>query len=94
MKFSELRLKEVINTKTCRALGNVCDLEFEKNGCIKAIIVPGPAKYCGIFGRDKEFVIPFCDVECFGDDIILVCIDERDCLKKYNEKDRFKDTFF
>jgi sporulation protein YlmC with PRC-barrel domain len=27
---------------------------------------------CGIFGREKEYVIPFCDVKQIGDDIILV----------------------
>lgn len=94
MLFSEFRLKEVINTKTCKILGNVCDLSFEKNGCIKDIIVPGPAKYCGCFGRDSEYIIPFCSIENIGDDIILVCVEEKECLKKVNPKEKCKDIFF
>lgn len=95
MRFCELKLKEVINEKSCKVLGNVCDLAFEeKNGCIKEIIVPGPPKYMGTFGRDTEYVIPYCNVCCIGEDIILVNIDEKECLKKCSTKDRFRDTFF
>jgi YlmC/YmxH family sporulation protein len=95
MYFSELRSKEVINQKTCKVLGCISDICIdEKNGCITAIIVPGPAKYCGFFGRDSEYKIPFCDVCCIGDDIVLVSIDEGKCLTKPSGKDIFKDTFF
>lgn len=49
------------------------DVEFdEKTGCITHLIIPGPGCLCGIFGREKEFVIPFCDVRQIGTDIILV----------------------
>ena len=49
------------------------DVEFdEKTGCITHLIVPGPGCLCGIFGREREYVIPFCDVKQIGDDIILV----------------------
>ncbi len=49
------------------------DVEFdEKTGCITHLIVPGPGCLCGVFGREKEFVIPFCDVKQIGGDIILV----------------------
>ena len=49
------------------------DVEFdEKTGQITHLIIPGPGCLCGIFGREKEFVIPFCDVKQIGDDIILV----------------------
>lgn len=48
-------------------------MEFdEKTGCITHLIIPGPGCLCGIFGREKEFVIPFCDVKQIGTDIILV----------------------
>jgi len=51
----------------------VGDVEFdEKTGCITHLIVPGPGCLCGVFGREKEFVIPFCNVKQIGDDIILV----------------------
>lgn len=94
MKFSDMRMKEVINEKSCRVLGNICDIIFEEDGCIRAIIVPGPAKYCGVFLRDSEFIIPFCNIKCIGEDIVLVCVDEKECLKKCSSKDKFKDAFF
>ena len=49
------------------------DVEFNpENGCITHLIVPGPGCLCGIFGREKEYIIPFQDVCQIGDDIILV----------------------
>lgn len=94
MRFSDLRCKEVINEKDCKRLGCVSDIEFNcKSGCIEAFIVPGPARICGLFGRDSDIVIPFKCVRQIGDDIILVCIDEKECLMKSCTKDKFKDNF-
>ena len=95
MYFSELRLKEVINQKTCKVLGCITDILFdEKTGCIQYVIVPGPAKYCGLFGRDTEYKIPYCEICCIGDDIVLVNIDEEKCLGKSLRKDIIKEKFF
>lgn len=78
MRMSELKRKEVINVCDCKRLGFVGDIEFEPDcGRITALIVPGPACVCGFLGREKEFVIPFCDVCQIGDDIILVEIKEK-----------------
>lgn len=78
MRMSELKRKEVINVCDCKRLGFVGDIEFDpKCGKIEALIVPGPGCVCGFLGREKEFVIPFCDVCQIGDDIILVEIKEK-----------------
>ena len=46
MRFSDLCEKEVVNVSDCRCLGNVRDLEFDKEcGDIKALIIPRPGKY-------------------------------------------------
>lgn len=43
MRFCDLARKEVINVNDCKCLGNVRDLDFDEcDGCIKALIVPGP----------------------------------------------------
>ena len=42
------------------------------DGCIKHLIVPEAGCICGIFGHEKEYVIPFGDVKQIGDDLILV----------------------
>jgi len=76
--MSELKRKEVINVCDCRRLGFVGDIDFDPHcGQIKALIVPGPGCVCGFLGREKEFVIPFCDVCQIGDDIILVKLEEK-----------------
>lgn len=73
MKMCDLRQKEVINECDCKRLGFVADLEFDIcTGCIEAIIVPGPCKVFGVFGRDTEYVIPFNCIKQIGPDIILV----------------------
>ena len=55
------------------------DVDFDmKNGCMVAIIVPGPGSFCGFLGREKEFVIPFSDICQVGDDIILVDVKKND----------------
>jgi len=41
-----------------------------------AIIVPGPGCVWGFLGREKEYIIPFCDICQIGDDIILVRLKE------------------
>ncbi|MBQ9886793.1 MAG: YlmC/YmxH family sporulation protein [Lachnospiraceae bacterium] len=75
--------KEVINVCDCKRLGCITDIEFdERTGCIEAFIVPGPGHFGGLFGRDIEYVIPFCCVRQVGKDIVLVEVDLKDCIKK------------
>ena len=79
IRLYDLKQKEVINIKDCARLGYVGDLEFdEKTGCITALVVPGPGCICGFLGREKEYVIPFCDVCQIGSDIILVSFKEKE----------------
>jgi len=83
MRICELRQKEVINLCDGRRLGFVADIEFcLEQGCILALIVPGPCKLWGILGRDQEYVIPFGCIRNIGPDVILVEIKVEDCLKK------------
>lgn len=83
MRFSELCDKEVINVEDCRCLGCVRDIEFDRDcGDITALIVPGPGKYFGMFGRDCEFFVPWCRVVRIGPDIILVEFNEKEMKRK------------
>ena len=36
------------------------------------ILVPGPTRFCGLFGRDIEYIIPYKCVVNIGEDAILV----------------------
>ena len=77
MRFCELKEKEVVNICNGKCLGGVVDLQ------INVLIVPGPAKFCGFFGTDSEYVIPFACIKKIGPDIILVEIKEEKFLQKY-----------
>ena len=58
MRFCELKEKEVVNICNGKCLGGVVDLQINAcSGAIEALIVPGPAKFCGFFGTDSEYVI-------------------------------------
>lgn len=83
MRLCELKGKTVINDTDCCILGFVVDIDFDpSSGCILALIVPGPARLCGLLGRDYEYVIPFKCVRTIGPDIILVSI----CPDKVKQK--------
>ena len=72
----DIRQKEVININDGKRFGFIADIEIdEKSGKIKKIIIPACGKIFGIFGHEKEYCIPWCDIKQIGDDIILVDID-------------------
>lgn len=83
MRIDDLKRKEVINSCTCRILGCADDIEFDIcTGCINAIIVPGPGKWCGLICSEFEYVIPFQCIVQVGSDIILVKVDENEVKRK------------
>ena len=83
MRICDMKDKEVVNICDCKRLGFVADIDFDIcNGCILALIIPGPAQFCGFLGRDSEYVIPFDRVRQIGNDIILGEIKVEDCLVK------------
>ena len=72
-RFSELRCKEVINICDGCRLGYAGDLELHvPEGEVKALIVPGPPRFFGLFGKGEEYVIPWHSIRRIGDDVILV----------------------
>ena len=86
MRFCELKEKEVVNICNGKCLGGVVDLQINVcSGAIEALIVPGPGKFCGFFGTDSEYVIPFACIKKIGPDIILVdvCVED---VKSYVER--------
>ena len=88
MNIRELQRKEVINTRNCASLGFVVDVEFDpKCGKSTALIVAGPGKICGFFGRETHFVIPWECVEQIGEDIRRVRREE-ECFVREDHKER------
>lgn len=72
-RFAELRCKEVICIADGRRLGFVSDVEVEiPQGNVCALIVPGPCRFFGLFGRGEDYYIPWDCIKQVGDDIILI----------------------
>jgi len=43
-----------------------------QTGIITNIIVPGSSKFFSMFVKDSDIVIPWQNIKCIGEDIILV----------------------
>ncbi|MGM9521197.1 MAG: YlmC/YmxH family sporulation protein [Oscillospiraceae bacterium] len=72
-RIAELRCKEVINVCSGFRLGFVSDVVFDVvSGQLLSIVVPGPYKFLGLFGRSDDYIIPWESIRKIGDDIILV----------------------
>ena len=74
MTFGELKKKDVICIGDGRLLGRVTDLEFDaSSGQVRALIVPGSAGLSCLLHGDRGAVsIPWQQIACIGDDVILV----------------------
>ena len=80
VKMSELRCKEVICVADGQRLGFVCDIQIDvPEGCVRSIIVPGPCRFLGMFGRRDDYVIPWQCIRRIGPDIILVETKPEEC---------------
>ena len=72
-KGLDFKHKEVINIKDGKRLGFVQDVCAELGtGNITSIIVPGKNKFINIFSNGSEITIPWENIKCIGEDIILV----------------------
>ena len=72
-RIVDIRGKEVIDVSTGLRLGFPIDVEINVDtGHLVAIVVPGPCKYFGLFGRGEDIIIPWNCIRRIGDDLILV----------------------
>ncbi|MCL2563634.1 MAG: YlmC/YmxH family sporulation protein [Oscillospiraceae bacterium] len=88
--ITDLRYKEIINLQNGNRLGFVYDAEITMpEGQVTALIVPGPARFFGLFGRGEDMVIPWEKISKIGADIILVEIDGEPRRHAKAKKGRF-----
>lgn len=74
VSLSELRQKDVINTRDGQCLGKVIDIEFcTVEGRVTALVVPGEFSLTSLLrGERCGLVIPWENICKIGDDVILV----------------------
>ena len=86
---ADLRKKEIINLCDGARLGYACDFEFNKcSSEITAIILEGDSGFLGL-GAGEGNIIPWCKVECIGEDTILVNLTQQElnaCCRKKKKK--------
>ena len=86
VRLTQLQCKEVICVCDGRRLGYIADVLVEvPQGEICAIIVPGPCRFWGLFGRSDDFVIPWCKICRIGPDIVLVDVKPDQCRVPRNK---------
>ena len=71
--FQSFAAREIIHVCEGTRLGYCNDLCIDTDtGRVTALMVPGPCRFLGLFGRDSDYIIPWCCIRRIGEDIILV----------------------
>ncbi|MDO4582239.1 MAG: YlmC/YmxH family sporulation protein [Bacillota bacterium] len=77
-KISELQHRDVININDGKKLGYIRDIELDvAKGSIEALVLPGEARFYGLFGKNDEQVIGWDKIYKLGADVILVQPDKK-----------------
>jgi YlmC/YmxH family sporulation protein len=86
---SELECMEVINLCDGGKLGYPSAVELcVEDGKITALIIPRECGFLG-FGKSEHYRIPWCRIECFGEDTVLVKLTAAElsnCIRKGSGK--------
>ena len=94
-KGLDFKHKEVVNITDGKRLGYVQDVCADlETGIITSIIVPGSNKIINIFSSNNDIVIPWKNIKCIGDDLILVEIWRTRLMAKINIKKIIKNLSF
>ena len=82
MSLSELRTKDVVNTRDGKRLGKVMDIEFDaRDGHVEAIVVPGEFRVGTMLRGEKcGIVIPWQRICKIGENVILVELEPGDII--------------
>ena len=72
-RINDLRYKEVINVRDGSSIGSVSDIEVDTvTAKVCSIIIYGKYRLFGLFMREEDTIIRWCDIEMIGEDTILV----------------------
>lgn len=72
-RITDLRYKEVVNVRDGTCLGYVNDVEVDTvTAKVISLIIYGRCRLFGLFFREDDICIHWCDIEVIGEDTILV----------------------
>ena len=73
MRISDLQKKDIININDGTKIGNIVDVKInESNGTVDALVVERSGFSFNIFSQRGELDIRFNQIEKFGEDVIIV----------------------
>lgn len=72
MRLSDLQSKDVINTMDGSKVGNIIDVNIERNGELHSLIVEKSKFLISLFTTKDEIEITWDNIEKIGEDVILV----------------------
>lgn len=76
--LTELKRKELIETKTGTMLGKISDVEIDtEDASVVSVIVYGRPRLFGILGRDSDMIIRYSDIDLVGRDAVLISSEEK-----------------
>ena len=94
MSTAELRKKEIINLCDGSRLGFACDFEFDKcTAQIIGLVLEKSNGFLGL-GAGESVLIPWCNVQCIGEDTILVDFDSKGPFSCTNDRKNKKFVAF
>ena len=78
---ADLRRLEIVNLCDGARLGYATDFEFDcEDAQILALVIHGSGGFLG-FGREDDLIIPWENIECIGEDTILVKLTQGDVAR-------------
>lgn len=72
MRLSELQNKSIINVNDGKMIGNIIDIDINRDGVSSGIIVEKTKFFISRFSSSGEFVVKWNQIEKIGEDVILV----------------------
>lgn len=72
MRLSELQSKDIINVNDGKKIGNIIDININKDGTSTGIIVEKSKFIISRFSSNGEIVVKWSQIEKIGEDVILV----------------------
>ena len=78
---ADLRRLEIINLCDGTRLGCASDFEFDCDDArVLALVIRGNGGFFGL-GREDDIIIPWENIECIGEDTILVKLTQQDAAR-------------
>ncbi len=94
-RITDLRFKDVVNVRDGSCLGCVSDIEVDTvTARVVSLIIFGRCKLFGLFFREEDTIINWCDIEVIGEDTILVNMRPERCERNSRQKNGLFNKIF